>query len=204
MTGPTVSDCLDAYHADRSRWVADPGELPYVIKPLRRHMGSMAAAAIDQPDVDAYVAARVADGVLPQTARRELNVLMAAWRLAHKQWAIPPVPSQTLPAAGRARQRYLTPEEAQRLMAPITEPRPLSASGGASYGAGSTEVSCMSGATARPPSQVVFRCFSVTYANVQLQIRTCGQICMFGLRASGVFPAPLPRKPPQNAHKSAS
>lgn len=50
-----------------------------------RILGDRPASSIDQDAIDTYIATRAAEGVSSGTNRRDLSVLLAALRLAHRR-----------------------------------------------------------------------------------------------------------------------
>lgn len=123
MTGPTINDVLDIYYDARSKTVTEPNRLHHSYAAVRRLLGELPAADIGQERIDRYVRARVADGVKPQTAGRELQCLLSGARLAHRMGRLPPVPSLTLPPEGRSRIRVLSQEEVAALLGAARDPR---------------------------------------------------------------------------------
>jgi integrase len=120
----TVSEVLARYLADRKA-LKKPGadRLEWAHKQLNRHL---ADTLPDLVDARAYKDARLAEGVAVSTARTELQALRAAFRWA----AAPPRPGPTprqpllsaappveLPPRGQPRDRWLTRDEAARLVA---------------------------------------------------------------------------------------
>lgn len=123
MTGPTINDALDLYQSIRTQTVAEPKLLPHALAPLRRGIGHMPAASVDQGTVDSYVAWRTQAGCQPQTARRDLTILRAALHMAAKRGHIQAAPVLVLPPPGRRRIRVLTPDEVTALMREAGDPR---------------------------------------------------------------------------------
>jgi integrase len=69
-----------------------------------------------------YRAARLAQGVVDSTIRRELSVLFAALKHAAEEERIGAVPAIKLPKDGRPRKRWYTEEEVSKMMAlPMSE-----------------------------------------------------------------------------------
>lgn len=114
----SVSAILAAYLADRET-AGIPGlaRLAFAHKPLGRHFGDRPPAAVTEAECRAYARRRKREGAGPGTARTELEALRAALRWAHKKGAIGTVPPVVLPQRPPARERWLTREEADRLLA---------------------------------------------------------------------------------------
>lgn len=109
----TVADALDAYLADREGKVMALKRLHEAAKPLRDELGDLRLDQINATRIRRY---REDRGVAPGTLQREENTLKAALNLAgHKvQWAPP--------KGQRTRERFLTREEGQLLIASAVEP----------------------------------------------------------------------------------
>ena len=114
----TVQAILARYLADR-REARKPGaeRLEWAHKALVKHAGNTAADGVDADRCNAYTVARRTDGVGDRTIRTELEALRAAlnWAKAKKLIAEPPA-AIPMPAKGDARQRWLTRDEAARLV----------------------------------------------------------------------------------------
>jgi len=139
--GVTVAKCLDAYIADKTGAV-DKLQQEKCCGYLRAWFGDMAVADLDQGDVDRYLAARargevswLADGkkrggrkAQPQSVRNELVALATAIRHCVRKRRFRDsngapllkaahVPTFDLPASARPRDRWLTRDEAARVLA---------------------------------------------------------------------------------------
>lgn len=128
---PSVGQVLDAYLADRRGRVAAFRRLEHAAKPLRRLLARRGAlpGEEDQPDearpasdirpklCRAYAAARRAEGIGDGTIGRELAALRAALRLAFEDEELAALPVVKLPPAPKPRERWLTRDEAARLIA---------------------------------------------------------------------------------------
>jgi integrase len=127
---PTVSMILDGYLADRKPVVRGYGALEVVAKALRRHLGDLQPDHLTKERSRFYLKQRRAEGhmVGPATARRkkpikdgtvirELVTLRAALRWAHSERWISDVPYIETPRQPPPRDRWLTREEADRLLA---------------------------------------------------------------------------------------
>lgn len=98
---------LDRYLLDREGKVAAYKRLQEAVKPLRAELGYLRPDQVEQKRWDRYATKRkVSSGTL----RRERNVLVAAFNLGGVKLAIKP------PVAPPGRMRYLTREEADRLL----------------------------------------------------------------------------------------
>ena len=114
-----ISEVLDAYHEDRRPVVVCAYRLGRSVGLLRRLIGEVEIT--DQASVAAAVArfgaARLATGVVEQTVRRDLITLKAAVRYGWKTGLLATLYYVRVPGPGAARQRWLTPAEARRLLA---------------------------------------------------------------------------------------
>lgn len=110
---PCVADILDAYLCDREdRGKLGVERLKWAHKPLKRHLGTKPAEQIDPPLCRFYSRARATEGVASTTVRTELQALRAAlrWRLGNA------APTLELPPRGQPRDRWLTREDAEKLI----------------------------------------------------------------------------------------
>lgn len=127
---PTVSMILDGYLADRKPVVRGYGALEVVAKALRRHLGDLQPDHLTKERARFYAKQRRAEGhiVGPATARRkkaisdgtvicELGALRAALKWAQTERWISDVPYIETPLQPAPRDRWLTREEADRLLA---------------------------------------------------------------------------------------
>lgn len=132
---PTISLILDGYLADREPVVRGYAALLNVAKPLRRHFGDLQPDHLTKERSRFYVRQRRAEGhmVGPKTARRkkpirdgtiirELVTLRAALKWALSEKWISAVPFVETPRQPPPRDRWLTPEEADRLLAAALAP----------------------------------------------------------------------------------
>lgn len=87
--------------------------------PLRRELGHLRPDQIDQRRWNRYAETRA---VSAGTLRRERNVLVAAFNLAKRTRRVDAVPAIEPPAAPQPRERYLTREEADRLLGAFVSP----------------------------------------------------------------------------------
>lgn len=127
---PTIGQILDGYLADRQGHVAAYATLRYATDRLRAHLGALIPSHLTRERVRFYHAARRKEGVTvgPSTARRrkpisdgtiirELVTLRAALRWAERDQWIVRVPHVEVPKAPPARDRWLSRDEADRLIA---------------------------------------------------------------------------------------
>ena len=115
----SVATILEAYLADR-RERAIPGlaRLEWAHKPLARVMGQKPPQVIDDAECGRYAKARRKDGVADATIRTELQALRAAlkWAADPQRKLLAEAPRIVMPPKPEARQRWLTREEAARLI----------------------------------------------------------------------------------------
>jgi integrase len=126
---PTVAELCDAYVTYRTPTVARPGQLPYCYAPLKRHLGALYADSITQTVVNDYVEDRLEEPVIRKggrygdqpvgeaTVSKELRSLRAALNWAWSEHMIErEVTFRVELSAGASRARWITKEEANRLM----------------------------------------------------------------------------------------
>lgn len=109
---------LERYLADREER-AIPGleRLKWAHKPLERLLGQKPPEAIGEAECRAYARARSREGVAPSTARTELQALRAAMNWAAGTGKlIAAAPALSMPPRAPARERWLSREEADRLL----------------------------------------------------------------------------------------
>lgn len=118
-SGATIAHILDRYLADRqARGKPGAERLRWAHKPLARLIGDTVPEAITDAAARDYAAKRAAEGVQPGTARTELQALRAALRWAAGSGKLSgAAPKIELPPRPPARQRWLTRDEAARLLA---------------------------------------------------------------------------------------
>ena len=109
----TVSALLDSYIADRTGQVEALKRLKEAVVPLKAKLGRLRPDQVDDREWKRYALARK---VSAGTLRRERNVLVAAFNLARRQKLIASVPDIAPPPSPPPRSRYLTAEEADRLL----------------------------------------------------------------------------------------
>jgi integrase len=120
----SVSDALDSYLAHyRLRGGPSARTLTRYANTIRAALGRVKIAAVTAPQLRAYAEQRLAAGYAPATVRDgELAVLRAALRLAHREGklrAVPPFPQLTV---DNARQGFVEPPEAERIIAHLEQP----------------------------------------------------------------------------------
>lgn len=131
---PTVSKMLDAYLLDR-KGVRSPGTLQAAAKALRRHLGELEPDHLTKERIRRYCQERRAEGyqvgagktlrrktVQDGTIIRELVTLRAALKLAKESRWIAHLPDIETPSAPPPRDRWLSREEAKRLLDSAGEP----------------------------------------------------------------------------------
>jgi integrase len=101
-------DLRNHYEATGTR---DLNEYKRRVVHLARAFASIRIAAICQPEVDRYVAARMAHGIKSSTIRRELGTLTTLLRLAFRNGKLMRVPMLTRPKEGPARSGFLEPAQ---------------------------------------------------------------------------------------------
>lgn len=127
---PTVAEILAGYLADRKPVVRAYDTLEASAKPLNKHLGDLQSEHLTKERVRFYHAARRGEGHLvgPADARRkkptsdgtiirELVVLRAALQWAKRaKWLAGDLPHIEVPSQPPGRDRWLTREEADRLL----------------------------------------------------------------------------------------
>jgi integrase len=116
---------LAAYAQERGPLVSDPARIAYAIQALAPFWGDKPVSAINGAACRAYVK----DRAVPRTdalgrtkragvttARRELGALQAALNHAHAEGRLMATPRVRLPERGAPKDRWLTREEAARLL----------------------------------------------------------------------------------------
>ncbi len=114
---PTVERVVNHYLAERAGSVVDHRRLEHGAKALLRHLGSRIACTLRATDARRYVELRRRDGIGEGTIGQELGQLRAALRLAHEDELLDAAPpGLRSPARPEPRQRWLTRDEAARLV----------------------------------------------------------------------------------------
>ncbi|AHJ63227.1 Integrase/recombinase (XerC/CodV family) [Granulibacter bethesdensis] len=125
----TLSEALDRYQRSRENKIMDMRRLLEVSASLKKYLGHFRIDQINQARWDDYAHNRktrpprrgdpskhIPRPVAPGTLRREFNVLKAALRRAWKDDLLKKTPALETPVAHAVRDRYLTKQEARRLM----------------------------------------------------------------------------------------
>jgi integrase len=131
----TAAEALDRYIAARSAKVVALGRLKDAAGALKAAVGDLRVDQVNQSQWDRYAAQRVtrppARGdkskhkprpVSTGTLRREFNVLRAALRLAWKDGYLVKPPAIDAPPDSAPRDRFLTKDEARKLIAACVTP----------------------------------------------------------------------------------
>lgn len=132
---PTVATILAGYLADRDGRVASHDTLRHACAALQRHMGDLAPEHMTLTRSRLYARQRRAEGyavgkaeakrrkpVANGTIAREIVTLRAALRWAVAQKWIPAAPTIEAPSAAPPRDRWLTRDEAARLLVACQAP----------------------------------------------------------------------------------
>ena len=109
----TVAEVLDTYGRDHAPTVRDPARIAYAIDALLPILGSLPVGSITGSICRTYARAR---GRAPGTVRKELGVLQAAINYCHTEGYLTAAPKVRLPAKPAPRDRWLTRDEAARLL----------------------------------------------------------------------------------------
>lgn len=115
----TVTQVLDRYIEARRTVVAAPERLDEARKPLDRLLGYRRASTMAPAESRAYTHSRRAEGKKTGTIRRELGLLRAGLRWAARENVIDRAPAVELPASPPVKDRWLTRDEAARLLGAI-------------------------------------------------------------------------------------
>ncbi len=110
-----IADVLLFYARVRIPQLATPNWEPYRVQKLGEFWGHLTLIDVTGDRCRKYVKWRKSEGVGP-SARRELEVLQAAIRLYHKEWALDVVPAVTFPDKAPPREDWLTRDQAARLL----------------------------------------------------------------------------------------
>lgn len=118
-----VSDCLSIYGDEHAVNVSAPERIAYAIAALANFWGELTIADVKGETCRRYAKSRVRrfkDGteqpIANGTIRRELNVLQAAMTYCHKEGYVTAPSIVTMPVAPENRDRWLTRDEAARLI----------------------------------------------------------------------------------------
>lgn len=113
----SIADVLAVYAQEHvTSHTADPKRAGFAIDALLSWWGERTCDFIKPETCRAYVKARVNGGVAESTAARELVVLRAALGYAHKNGKLIERPFVEVPPKGPSRDRWLTRQEAARLL----------------------------------------------------------------------------------------
>ena len=109
----TIADALAIYGEKHAPTVRAPDTIGYAIQALLPILGDLPVSSINGSVCRRYGETRhTADG----TTRRELGVLQATLNFCHREGYLTAAPKVTLPPAPAARDRWLTRDEAARLL----------------------------------------------------------------------------------------
>lgn len=101
------------YYSEAKDGTAAPERIAYAIDRLTAWWKARPISSVNGETCRAYTKSRDAS---PGTVRRELGVLRAALNLYHKEGYIQTAPAVTMPDAPMPRERWLTRDEADRLL----------------------------------------------------------------------------------------
>lgn len=114
----SIASILERYLADRvERAIPGAERLRWAHKPLARILGTKPPEAIGEAECRAYAARRAREQISPATVRTELQALRAALNWAARGDVIAKAPTVALPPRPPPRSRWLTRDEAERLVA---------------------------------------------------------------------------------------
>lgn len=108
-----IADALDTYAAEHAPHTADPERIAYALDALLPFWGDKPVDAVTKAACRAYDKARAR---APATVRRELATLRAALRYAVQEGRLTRAPHVLLPDKPPGRDRWLTRDEAARLL----------------------------------------------------------------------------------------
>lgn len=113
-----VADLWTAYVADRKQAVARKDRFDSLWAALKPHFGHRLGTAVTADDCREYAKARKRDGMAPSTIKTELEFLRACLnnRLGNR------APKLWVPTGSKPRERFLTTEQAKRLLDCIDAP----------------------------------------------------------------------------------
>ena len=109
----TVSTALEIYGAERALTAKDPARIGYAIAAIVPILGSLPVSGISGATCRRYGKIR---GKAPGTIRKELGVLQAAVNYCHAEGYLTAAPKVTLPSKPTPQDRWLTRDEAARLL----------------------------------------------------------------------------------------
>lgn len=108
-----MAEALDIYAKGQAVKTADPARIGYAIDALLSYWQGKTLAQITPATCDKY---RIARGVMPGTARRELGTLSAAINYIHREGILTRLVPVSLPPKPEPKDRWLTVNEAARLL----------------------------------------------------------------------------------------
>jgi integrase len=118
-----ISEALTIYGRERAATCAAPERIGYAIEALVGFWGALNVSAVKGETCRRYAKSRIRtfkDGttqpIAPGTVRRELNVLQAAINYCHEEGYLTHTTAVTLPEAPSAKDRWLTRDEAAKLI----------------------------------------------------------------------------------------
>lgn len=117
---PTVSVISDGYYEWRKDDVARPENLEFSLRPIKRELGNLTPALLSQETIKRYAVAR--RDKANDTIRRELKCLHAALRWSGRHWNTTPFEFDMPVPPSRPRDRWLTKDEARKLLEAVTLP----------------------------------------------------------------------------------
>ena len=117
----TLGECLEHYRSRRQPKLEKSGtwqrKYRYLHARLLDRVGDRELSGLTYRFGDEYIAAREADGVLPETIRQEMQYLRTAWRMAYKDRRTSVEPAAyDLPATPARKEDYFTKEEAEAMI----------------------------------------------------------------------------------------
>lgn len=113
---PTVASVLDGYLHDRKGRVVDYARIELCAKHLRSSLGWMTVEKLRPSHSQSYSRQRMKSSIAPGTVGRELRVLRAALHWAQGERLVGQIPKVDMPATPRPRDRWLSRDEAVRLI----------------------------------------------------------------------------------------
>ena len=116
-----VSDALHFYMENYSPDTPSHKTNGYNMVPLLEFFGDMTAMNIKQTDTRGFIKQQEGRGKAPGTIKRQLSLLSAAINFSHKENKIEFAPKIIMPKEPPPRDRWLTKEEAGRLISACTE-----------------------------------------------------------------------------------
>lgn len=118
---PTVADILDLYSAARAE-THSAKQLANSCRQVRDVLGWLPSGEVKAAHIRTYIARRREAGRADGTIREELQKLRAALRWAAGEGFIPPIRPWPIPLRVKPRDRWLTREETDALVAGAVEP----------------------------------------------------------------------------------